>query len=99
MLQNLSGSSKSFGYRLMHQKLCADGFVVNRETVRILLKILHADGVELRTTYIIEKLCSFKHYLCCGICSIFVILFCCFCYILILVIIFDVYVKYMWLHN
>ena len=35
VLQNLSGSSKSFGYRLMHQKLRADGFVVDCETVRI----------------------------------------------------------------
>ena len=32
ILQNLSGSSKSFGYCLMHQKLRADSFVVDRET-------------------------------------------------------------------
>ena len=51
ILQNLSGSSKSFGYRLMHQKLRANGFVVDRETVRILLKILDADGVELRSSH------------------------------------------------
>ena len=51
ILQNLSRSSKSFGYRLMHQKLCADGFVVDRETVRILLEILNADGVELRSSH------------------------------------------------
>ena len=51
ILQNLSGSSKSFGYHLMHQKLRADGFVVDRETVRILLKILDADGVELRSSH------------------------------------------------
>ena len=54
VLQNLSGSSKSFGYRLMHQTLRADGFVVDCETVRMWLKILDGDGVELRTTYIIE---------------------------------------------
>ena len=47
ILQNFSGSSKSFGYRLMHQKLCVDGFIDNRETVRVLLKVLDADGVEL----------------------------------------------------
>ena len=35
----------------MHQKLRADGFVVAREIVRILLKILDADGVELRSSH------------------------------------------------
>ena len=50
ILQNLSGSSKSFGYCLMHQKLRADGFVLDREKLRILLKILDADGVELRSS-------------------------------------------------
>ena len=51
ILQNFSGSSKSFGYRLMHQKLCVDGFIDNRETVRVLLKVLDADGVELRSPH------------------------------------------------
>ena len=51
ILQNFSGSSKSFGYRLMHQKLCVGGFIDNRETVRVLLKVLDADGVELRSTH------------------------------------------------
>ena len=51
VLQNLSRSAKSFGYRLMHQKLCADGFIVDRETVRILLKVLDAYGVELRSSH------------------------------------------------
>ena len=51
ILQNFSGSSKSFGYRLMHQKLCVDGFIDNRETVRILLKVLDADGAELRSPH------------------------------------------------
>ena len=41
ILQNLSGYSKFFGYRLMHQKLRADGFIVDRKTVRILLKVLN----------------------------------------------------------
>ena len=53
ILQNISGSSKLFGYRLMHQKLRAD----YRETVRILLKILDAAGVELR--YLIALLEEF----------------------------------------
>ena len=51
ILQNFSGSSKSFGYRLMHQKLCVNGFIDNRETVRVLLKVLDADGVELRSPH------------------------------------------------
>ena len=51
ILQNFSGSSKSFGYRLMRQKLCVDGFTDNRETVRVLLKVLDADGVELRSPH------------------------------------------------
>ena len=51
ILQNFSGSSKSFGYRLMRQKLCVDGFIDNRETVRVLLKVLDADGVELRSPH------------------------------------------------
>ena len=51
MLQNLSGSAKSFGYRLMHQKLRADGFIVDREAVRILLEFIDANGVELRLSH------------------------------------------------
>ena len=35
----------------MHQKLCVDGFIDNRETVRILLKVLDADGAELRSPH------------------------------------------------
>ena len=50
-LQNLCRSSKSFGYRLMHQKLRTNGFLLDRETVRILLKILDADGLELRSSH------------------------------------------------
>ena len=51
ILQNLRGSSKLFGYRLIHQKLRANGFVVDREKVRIFLKTLDADGVELRSSH------------------------------------------------
>ena len=43
VLQNLSGSAKSFGYGLMHQKLRADGFIVDCETVQVFLKVLDAD--------------------------------------------------------
>ena len=35
----------------MHQTLCADDFMVDRETVRILLKVLDANGVELRSSH------------------------------------------------
>ena len=35
----------------MHQKLCADGFIVDRETARILLKALDVDGVELQSSH------------------------------------------------
>ena len=35
----------------MHQKLCADGFIVDRETARILLKVLDVDGVELQSSH------------------------------------------------
>ena len=35
----------------MHQKLRADRFIVDRETVRILLKVLDADGAELQSSH------------------------------------------------
>ena len=35
----------------MHQKLRADGLIVDCETGRILLKVLHADGVKLRLSH------------------------------------------------
>ena len=53
VLQNLSRSAKSFGYCLIHQKLLADGFIVDRETVKILLKVL--DGAELRSFHRLPK--------------------------------------------
>ena len=51
VLENLSRSAKSFGYHLMHQKLHADGFKVDHVMVRILLKVLDADGVEIRPSH------------------------------------------------
>ena len=51
VLQNLSRSAKLFGYCLIHQKLRNNGFKVDRETVRILLKVLDVDGVELRSSH------------------------------------------------
>ena len=44
-------SSKSFVYRLLHQKLRADGFIVDRGTTRILLKLVGADEVGLRSCH------------------------------------------------
>ena len=35
----------------MHQKFRTDGFIVDRETVKILLKGLDVDGVELRSSH------------------------------------------------
>ena len=55
VLQNLSGSANSFGYRLMHQKLRVDGFIFYYDTVRILLKVLDADGVELRSSHSLAR--------------------------------------------
>ena len=47
--EELSGSGSNIGYRQMTQRLVNDyGLVVDRETVRELLKILDPEGVELR---------------------------------------------------
>ena len=46
----LSGSGSSLGYRLMHQRLRVDhGIVVDKESVRHILKALDPEGVELRS--------------------------------------------------
>ena len=55
VLQNLSGSTKSFGYRLMRQKLRADGFIVDHETVKVFLKVLDADQVELQPFHCLAR--------------------------------------------
>lgn len=52
-VQNTSGAC--FGYRLMHQKLRSKGYVVDRETVRIALKILDPDGVEQRSRHKLKR--------------------------------------------
>ena len=50
--QELSGSGSSIGYRQMHQRLIVDhSLVVNRETVRIILKRLDPEGVSLRSRH------------------------------------------------
>ena len=48
--QELRGSGSSLGYRLMHQRLRNDyGLVVDRETVRLTIKALDAEGVERKS--------------------------------------------------
>ena len=47
--EELRGSGSNIGYRQMTQRLVNDyGLIVDRETVRELLKILDSEGVELR---------------------------------------------------
>ena len=44
------GNGTSVGYRLMHQKICSSyGLVVDRETVRLVLKALDPEGVQRRS--------------------------------------------------
>lgn len=47
----LQGSGSDFGYRLMHQKLRLKGYTIDRESVRMALKILDPEGVEARTSH------------------------------------------------
>ena len=48
----LQGSGSLLGYRLMHQKLgLSYGLVVNRETVRVVMKALDPEGVERRSQH------------------------------------------------
>lgn len=47
--QQISESGMCLGYRLMHLKCLHSGLIVPKETVRMLLKILDPNGVELRT--------------------------------------------------
>ena len=48
--KEISGSGNSIGYRQMHQRLITDHcLVVKRETVRIILRRLDPEGVDLRS--------------------------------------------------
>ena len=58
----LCGSSSSFGYRTMHMKLREQGFVVDKETVRIVLKSLDPQGVEKRSAHRLQR----RVYRCAG---------------------------------
>ncbi|XP_030585163.1 uncharacterized protein LOC115780219 [Archocentrus centrarchus] len=45
----LENSGQSHGYRWMHQKCWMNGIVTDRETVRLLLRLLDGEGVDLRS--------------------------------------------------
>lgn len=47
--QQLQTSGQCQGYRWMHQKCWLNGIVTDRETVRILLRLLDGEGVDLRS--------------------------------------------------
>ena len=48
----LQGSGRLIGYRLMHQKLgLSYGLIVDRETVRVIMKALDPEGVERRSQH------------------------------------------------
>ncbi|XDV17739.1 hypothetical protein PO909_023558, partial [Leuciscus waleckii] len=47
--QQLQTSGQCHGYRWMHQKCWMNGLVTDRETVRVLLRLLDGEGVDLRS--------------------------------------------------
>ncbi|KAJ0005815.1 hypothetical protein NQD34_015709 [Periophthalmus magnuspinnatus] len=47
--QQLETSGQYHGYRWMHQKCWVNNIVTDRETVRILLRLLNSEGVDLRS--------------------------------------------------
>ena len=44
----MAGTGQLQGYRWMHQRAIQRGFVVSQETIRLIIKILDSEGVELR---------------------------------------------------
>uniref|UniRef100_A0A096LVX3 HTH-like domain-containing protein n=1 Tax=Poecilia formosa TaxID=48698 RepID=A0A096LVX3_POEFO len=46
--EQLQGSGRQHGYRWMHQKCWMAGIVTDRETVRLLMRLLDPNGVDLR---------------------------------------------------
>eukprot|EP00112_Aurelia_sp_Birch-Aquarium-sp1_P023636 Seg7107.2 transcript_id=Seg7107.2/GoldUCD/mRNA.D3Y31 product="hypothetical protein" protein_id=Seg7107.2/GoldUCD/D3Y31 len=53
--RELTGSGCNIGYREMHQRLISKGFQVDRDSVRIVLKILDPEGVELRSRHRLRR--------------------------------------------
>ncbi|KAI2645776.1 Methylglyoxal synthase [Labeo rohita] len=47
--QQLQTSGQSHGYRWMHQKCWLNGIITDRETVRVILRLLDGEGVDLRS--------------------------------------------------
>ncbi|KAK0140895.1 hypothetical protein N1851_012509 [Merluccius polli] len=48
-IEQLESAGQCQGYRWMHQKCWLNGIVTDRETVRILLRLLDGEGVDLRS--------------------------------------------------
>ena len=49
--KQLEGTSSLIGYRYMHLKARAAGLVVDRETIRLVMKAMDPEGVSLRATH------------------------------------------------
>lgn len=47
--EELKTSSKDNGYKMMHKALIRNGYIVKRDTVRLLLKIIDPEGVKERS--------------------------------------------------
>lgn len=47
--EQLQTSGQSHGYRWMHQKCWLNGIITDRETVRVILRLLDGEGVDLRS--------------------------------------------------
>ncbi|XP_045158598.2 uncharacterized protein LOC123524453 [Mercenaria mercenaria] len=48
VMENVMTSSKQLGYKMMHQKLLQEGYVVTQETVRLMMHICDKEGIEQR---------------------------------------------------
>ena len=49
--KQLEGTSSLICYRYMHLKARAAGLVVDRETIRLVMKAMDPEGVSLRATH------------------------------------------------
>ncbi len=58
----MAGTGQLRGYRWMHHRAIQRGFVVSQETIRRLMKIVDADGVELRRAQRLRR----RQYACRG---------------------------------
>ena len=61
IVELLHTSSKSHGYKFVHLKCLQAGFIVTQKTVRLLLQILDAEGVEFRKRRRIKRRSYFNH--------------------------------------